>query len=160
MIKNIKKVKIKKLVKKACSNAAFEYLVSKKGSKMENLNYDELKTCEYLLSKEFNITEKKLLFKLRTRMIAVAANFGNKSKLCSLCLLDSDNQEHLVSCFMIKGSSKTLLFNESSFKYRDIFSSDINRLKEATKIFYSALKTRDIILDHMLSEKLTSTKYY
>ena len=80
-------------------------------------------------------------------MTPVAANFRNKYKLCTLCNLEFDNQPHLISCFMIRGYSKTLLFNESEVNYEAIFSDDITRQKEITKVFYSALKTRDLVLN-------------
>ena len=77
-------------------------------------------------------------------MIPVAANFGEKSKLFLLCFIDLDDQQHLISCFVINGSSKAVLFRESVVEYSDIFLRDSKRLKEIAKIFYSALKTRQI----------------
>ena len=38
-IKLLKKYKMRKIIKEACSNTAFNYLIQKKGSKMENLKY-------------------------------------------------------------------------------------------------------------------------
>ena len=57
-MKAIKKEKMKAMVKKACSELALQYLTSKKGSKMENLKYEEMKTSKYLLSEELTIAEK------------------------------------------------------------------------------------------------------
>ena len=78
-------------------------------------------------------------------MIPVAANFGDKTKPCPLCLIDLDEQQHLMSCFVINGSSKAVLFRKSVIEYSDIFLRDTKRLKEIAKIFYSALKTRQIL---------------
>ena len=124
---------------------------------MENLTYNELKISEYLVSKDLNSMEKKLLFKLRTRMIPVAANFGDKYRPCPACLLEPDDQQHLISCFMICGSSKAVLFRDSTVEYNDMFLRDTQKLKEVAKIFYAALKTREIITSSF-SEGLSSTK--
>ena len=141
-----KKDKMKAMVKKACSNLALQYLTSKKGSKMDNLEYEEIKTSKYLLSEKLTIAEKKVLFKLRTRMIPVSSNFGDKIRRCQICSLDYDNQQHLIECFILKSYNKTLLFNEISFKYNDIFTDNILKLKEAAQTFLLALKTRENIL--------------
>ena len=112
---------------------------------MDNLQYTEMKTKEYLLSEKFTISEKKLLFQLRTRMAPVSSNFGDKNKVCPACFLSPDDQKHLIDCVVIKCANKAVLFNQASSQYMDIFSENLNKMKEAAKIFSSALKTRKVM---------------
>ena len=114
---------------------------------MDNLKYEEIKTSKYLLSEKITIAEKKVLFKLRTRMMPVSSNFGDKTRRCQICSIDFDNQQHLIDCFILKSYNKTFLFNDISFEYSDIFTDNILQLKEAAKTFLSALKTREKILN-------------
>ena len=119
--------------------------MKKRGSKMENLSYKEIKIKEYLVSEKLTLPEKKVLFKLRTNMAPVSSNFGDKNKTCPACFIACDNQQHLIECVVIKCLNKTVLYNQASVEYMDIFSEDLSKLKEAAKIFAAALKTRQSI---------------
>ena len=112
---------------------------------MENLSYEEIKIKGYLVSEKLTLQEKKILFQLRTNMAPVGSNFGDKNKTCPACFIASDNQEHLIECVAIKCLNKTVLYNQASAQYMDIFSEDVSKLKEVAKIFSAALKTRQII---------------
>ena len=74
----MKKVKFKTIVKKACKETAFKYLVSikKRKTKLDNCEYNELKIRNYLKSDKLSSRKQKLLFKLRTRMIDVGNNYA------------------------------------------------------------------------------------
>ena len=78
-LKAFKTLKFKKMIKKACTESAYAYMCKERGSKMSNLKYSELKIQDYLKSEKLSTKEKLLLFQLRTRMIPVSHNFGNKS---------------------------------------------------------------------------------
>ena len=112
---------------------------------MDNLNYSNLEIQDYLRSEKLTTKDKMLLFQLRTRMISVSHNFGNKSKLCPLCLSVPDNQQHIIECFMIIGSNKNLIFNIAVPQYSDIFSEDLTKMKQISKIFTAALRTKEIL---------------
>ena len=75
----------------------------------------------------------------------MSSNFGDKNKTCPACLISCDNQEHLIECVAIKCFNKTVLYNQESTQYMDIFSENLSKLKEASKLFAAALKTRKIL---------------
>ena len=80
-------------------------------------------------------------------MAPVSSNFGDKNKMCPACFLNPDDQPHLIDCVVIKCLNKTVRFNQSSVQYMDIFSGRVDKMKEAAKLFGSALKTRKVVLD-------------
>lgn len=90
-------------------------------SKMDNIQYDNLKKQNYLSSNLFP-QRAKLLFKLRTHMLDVKYNFKNMFKedtLCPLCQKHNDSQEHLLSCEKIH---ETPIITT---RYMDLFSKNI-----------------------------------
>ena len=120
----------KKFVKESCKRKAFEYLLSEKEnlSKLENNCYSNLKIQNYLSSPNLTIRQKKIMFKLRTRMTKVGYNFGKKV-LCPLCLNHEDNQEEMLECVILKLQCKEL-YQKDDEKYDDVFSADINKISK------------------------------
>ena len=76
-IGKMSKDKLSKILKEANRKKAFEDLLDKQGtySKGSNLVYGKLQMREYLQSENLNINQKKLIFKIRTRMFFVKANY-------------------------------------------------------------------------------------
>ena len=116
-----------------------------KKKKLKNLTYSTLKIQEYLETNLLNNKTKKLLFRIRNRMVQVGHNYGNKTE-CPLRLIDSDQQEHLISCLIIKAHNPYVLANSNNSQYSDTFSENIPKLKNITELFSSALRTRQILL--------------
>ena len=134
------------LVKKQVKRAAFKYLLVKKGtlSKMEHLNYNELKCQDYLLSKQISNQNKINLFRFRTRMEkSFAVNFRNlhQDLRCPLCLSSPDRQDHLLQ-------HKNIVDQEpkENIKYEDIFSNDTDKMNEAIKLLTKVLEKRKEII--------------
>ena len=146
-IKNMKKSKLKAIVKSSIKKKAFEYLLKEKDkkSKMKQLTYKKLEMQEYIKSNKMSFKNKKILFKLRTRMIPVGYNFGRKVK-CPLCHVGPDNQEHLLSCIIIKISCPEIMKNSNS-KYSDIFSENIQKMDKVASLIEKALRKRDEIIN-------------
>ena len=73
-------------------------------SKLNDLNYTELKMQEYLTLKTMNVTEAKSMFKFRVRMAPFGENYkgGQTLVLCPLCKKHPDNQEESFKCEEIK----------------------------------------------------------
>ena len=96
----------KKIVKNRAKSFAFKSLVDMKGkcSKLEKLNYVELKPQNYLKSSDFSYDEKRVIFEYRTRMARFSENFkaGNIPSLCPLCSNHSDSQFMIMNCPLIK----------------------------------------------------------
>ena len=51
--------------------------IYEKHSKVKNIKYDKLELQQYMADSKFTSNNIKLLFKLRTRMVQVKANFKN-----------------------------------------------------------------------------------
>ena len=96
----------KKLVKSKVEQFSFNILKKKQNthSKMKNLNYDKLEMQDYLSCKHINISEKKTIFRYRTRMENFGENFrgGKTTAPCPLCHLHTDQQDISFQCTEIK----------------------------------------------------------
>ena len=102
-IKSSSKESFKNLVKKKCAELAFTDLMKEKAekSKMKNLSYDKLAMQEYLTTDILNSQQKKLIYKIRTRMIETPDCYG-RNEICRLCNLARDEMSHVIDCVVIK----------------------------------------------------------
>ena len=96
-IKSSSKESFKKLVKEKCAELAFTDLMKEKAekSKMKNLVYDKLTMQEYLTTDILNSQQKKLIYKIRTRMIETPDCYG-RNEICQLCNLARDEMSHVI----------------------------------------------------------------
>ena len=78
-------VKIKK------ETLAFLISIKNKHSKMDNLNFEELKCSDYLKNSQISTEDTKLLFQLRTRMYPVKNNFKQRYQNDLNCRLCTEN---------------------------------------------------------------------
>ena len=85
-------------------------------------------------------------------MTKVGYNFGKK-RLCPLCSLHIDNQEEMLDCIILKIECKEL-YNIKDEKYDDIFSSDINKLSNISKIYKKCFQIREEILDERQQQQI------
>ena len=87
----------------------------------------------------------RILFRFRTRMIRVRANYkamyDNGDTLCPLCSTGEDTQEHLLTC-------KMLHKEETAGRYNDIFGSDICVMKTTFEALKVSLTDREKLLDN------------
>ena len=102
----------------------------------------------YLVNKNLTLRQKKLLFKLRTKMTKVGYNFGQKT-LCPLCKLHEDSQERILECIILKIKCKEL-YQQKDEKYEDIFSPNTNKISSITNILHRCFETRREILAQQL----------
>ena len=100
LMENKSQETFKKLVKVRAKEYALKILLTKKGTKMENLSYSDLQIQKYLVSEETTVNQKKTIFKYRVRMERFGENFrgGNVPVMCPLCTLHLDNQEMGFQC--------------------------------------------------------------
>ena len=149
-IKSMKKNKFKKYLKKKIHSHAFTYLknLQQTHSKVKNIKYSELEKAPYLINSHFKNEEKYLLFKLRTSMINVKANFSSRYANISCDLCDENvpqTQEHLFDCKeIIKNCPQ--LYNDRNTEYGDIFEGTRKQLK-CTQLFKNILDTKQMIED-------------
>ena len=113
------------------SKLVFEYLLNDKNtkskSKLKNLEYTKLEIQKYLTSDKLSTRRKKLMFIARTRMLQVGDNFGNKDELCPLCLLEKNDQPHIIQCLVVQFKCPEV-FNDTDSKYEDIFSNEPEKM--------------------------------
>ena len=138
-------VQFKNHVKESMKKVAFEYLISKRKSKLSGNTYNELKIQNYFTTNTIPTKRKILLFKARTRMLNVAFNYGNKSK-CPLCKIGDDDQQHLIDCIVIKLNSNEIC-NNMDIKYEDIYTGNVEKQNKIIQLLEIAIRKRDEILD-------------
>ena len=114
----------KRLVKIRSKEHALEYLsnIKSKHSKMENLDYLELKLQNYLIDGQITVQEAKNLFRFRTRVAKFWENMKSNQNLslaCPLCHLQPDTQRHSFQCEIIKTRMKV------KGSYSDIFLDNV-----------------------------------
>ena len=151
-IGNRSKSQMKKLVKEATKTTALKYLLTKKEtlSKMKPLQYSDLRLQPYLTCNSINLRLKRLLFKLRTRMISVGYNFGQK-KICQVCRLPDteDRQEHvLLECVKTRIDVESIEINQLSSVYNVIYSDSIEKTSDYVRKFDLALRRRVVQLEN------------
>ena len=87
----------KSLGEKRAFNFAFKELLSKKArcSKMDNLSYNKYSLQDYFMSYETSNSQKRMIFKYRTKMERYGENFrvGKEHVMCHICNLQYDNQD-------------------------------------------------------------------
>ena len=130
--KSVKYLKIK------INEASFKYLQKKKAthSKVEHIYHKSLKIQPYLKNNEFNIKDKQMLFKLRTRMTAVKANFKSMYQNIDCDLCDEgipQTDVHLLDCNYLIENCPELEIN-NIVEHEDIFEEGPIQL-QVTRIY-------------------------
>ena len=111
------------------------------------MNCSELKTAEYLTSPLFTTTEKRLLFRLRSRTLEVKANFPgqNQDRICRTCEKADETQSHLLQCEAIVAKLGIVQSQESDLNENFIFGSTEQQTK-IVKMYSDILEAREILL--------------
>ena len=148
-IRDISKEKFRELVKMKVKVLAIKHLNEMKirHSKTKNLVCSELKSSEYLKSKNLNKEEIRNLFKLRNRMINVKLNFKSSNKeniWCKTCYLFPETQQHLTTCPVLKSRLKHLVDYET-LDHSMIFQN-LERQEKFAKMYTIILKGREDML--------------
>ena len=124
-------------------------------TKVKDIQYDELKTQQYLKSPLFSNSETSLLYALRSRTAdTFKANFRNMFANVIHCPLDcqeegeekkDDTQKHLLTCSKLKCEIKTHDVASGQVVYEDIFGG-VKKQKEAIVLFNRLIEARLRIL--------------
>ena len=134
---------MKKIVKVKAIEYSLESLLKKKAkhSKMDKLDYSELKLASYFKLPGLNIRELRDIFKFRVRMSQFGENFrGNGENVsCPLCLSHIDTQNMMFDCPELK--EKGIQKLDDSEIYTDNIS--VEAIKELSKI----LKMRKVLIE-------------
>ena len=115
----------KRMVKIKAKEYVFEYLhgLKAKHTKLDYLEYPELKLQSYLIDENIPVNEARNLYRYRTRCAKYKENMKNgyitTSLACPMCLVQPDTQSHSVQCPEVRAKVKV----EGS--YKDIFQDEI-----------------------------------
>ena len=91
----------KKLVNEKVYKLAYTFLSEEKIKRTKLANLSTWRMQDYLVSDHLSLSEKRLLYMLRVRMIEVKNNFSSKygdNLECSLCSNHVEDQENLLKC--------------------------------------------------------------
>ena len=144
-IKQMKKVKLKSILNIAVKSKALKNLnrIKQNHSKGKELEYSYLEMQRYLKPSQINKTHKDAItiFRLRTRMTNVKANFKGKydNLSCEICMLENETQQHILKCEKID--------KEISPEYNEIFGENVEKQVKIAKVFKEKIKIRNRILE-------------
>ena len=130
-ISKMSNYQFKKLVRHKIEKIAILDLESQRKKKSIKLSIEKFEPQKYVLSKNLTISEVQNLFKLRFYMIDVKENFKSSYRdnmLCMLCLLQSESQQHLLDCHIIRDKLKGVVRFENlnlEMMYQPIESQEI-----------------------------------
>ena len=122
-IKKISVNRFKSLVRVKCQEAAYNYLMNKRGSKGSEIIYSQVEMSEYLLpNNEFSIEDKRKLFSIRNKMYQISSNFCSKKNNTSKCVCqETEDMEHIYVC-------KSLNDEEIQVEYEKLFCGNMSEL--------------------------------
>ena len=104
---------------------------------MDELNYSSLEMQNYFKSGEISTKEAKTIFKYRTRMAQVKANFSSQfiDLYCPECSVDLDTQKHLLEHSEQQNNALT---------YEKLFTNgDIQDKRNLIRLMEAALSRRE-----------------
>ena len=132
-IRQMKRDNFTKVLKKKVRLAAYKYLIKIKDghSKVKIIVHENLEGQKYIKCYKVRPPEKQLIFKLRSRMTNVKANFKSmyenlECNLCEKSTLQTD--AHLLDCEALIQKCKTLANNYNA-EYEDVFGIVMNRIE-------------------------------
>ena len=149
----------KNFIKAKVRTAALKHLNNLKGahSKIQAIEYAELKTKSYITSPIFSNDDVSLLYSLQSRLVEYKANFKSIYKdtdiLCPFCKKEDDSQQHMLECEVIKHHFKSTEISQYKIVYDDIFK-DIKKQKGITALFRELLDIRRKLKDEFQLSQL------
>ena len=73
--------------------------------------------------------------------------------MCSLCKIEDEDQQHILTCKVLTQNIKSNEVTKEKIKYEDIFSSDIQKQKVITVLYQELFRIRE----HLNSQLAPST---
>ena len=71
----------------------------------------------------------------------------HSNTLCTLCQLESENQQHILRCKVIQNKLQSDELCSENPNYEDIFSCNINKQKHITALFLTLFKIKENFLE-------------
>ena len=152
-IKTITKKQFTMKLKISIQKRAYEYLINKRGSKGQEINYSELKMAEYLLPgyENISIDEQRSIFAIRNHMIDMPSNFPSGKEI-EFCICEQEmNMKHLYIC-------KYWCTDEDNDKspFEMIFEENISEQRKVNKKFLINHQRRELMTKESQSNAILS----
>ena len=142
-LKSKSKDAFKRLVKNKVKEVALEDLKAKQKqhSKMENIQYIELKQQKYFSIGKIGVEEIRNIFRFRVRMAKYGENFRGilKNVMCPLCYSHLDSQSQSFQCKELRSKI------DIRCDIKDIYSDDVS--VETVKTVAEMMKQRQLIIN-------------
>ena len=124
------KKEYKSLIRNKCRQSAYEYLMSKRGTKGQEIKYTDIQIAEYLLpNNELNIEDQREIFAIRNRMINIPSNFISREKNENKCVCgNKEEMKHIYEC-------TNLNMKKVEVRYEKIFNGTITEQKQILQRF-------------------------
>ena len=138
-IRKLSKINFKNLVKEKIQIKVMSYLVTlqNKHKKTENLHL-ESEMQKYLISSDISLTQKKFLFKLRSKMLKIKANFSSMHGdilTCSMCRgLDTTESEFHLLRYPFLQKNESLKNEMTKIEFSDVYL-DISKQIKVVRVF-------------------------
>ena len=140
-VKLMKKSTYKNIVKKKCTETAFNYLIDKQksGSKGAGINYNCLEMADYLLPQaNISLEDQRESFSIRCRTNALGANRGIE-EYCETQCGKILNNAHIFQCNILNN-------NRQDGEMRKILNGYISEKKAMLTIWRENMKRRESFL--------------
>ena len=112
------------------------------------LSYSKLKMQKYLKANNSNNTveEAQVIFKLRSRMTDVKANFKNKYEEfeCDICKDEEETQKHILECEDILKNTTRI---KKETEYEELFKDNVKNQTEIAKMFIENMKVKKKLME-------------
>ena len=155
----MKKIHLKKIIDFAINKSAIEYLKGKIKTKGNNIIYNEFPEIQdYLLPYDsLNLDMKRKMFKFRTRMNMIPANFSttNVDLMCETPCNEKITNEHIYECNFLNENE------QNEIQYEKIFNGTINEKIKVMNIMnekYEKFKLKKQNFLKKFEEKKLTTK--
>ena len=130
----------------AIKEKSFKDLEKKKEShsKVMKIKYERLEMQKYLKPNEakINLEEAQVIFKMRSRMTEVKANFKGKYENfeCNACSTkEYESQQHIIEC---KEINRRKIRNNKPPDYKELFSRNVIKQRMIARYFLENMKIK------------------
>ena len=146
-IEILSKTRFKTIVKQACINAAFSYLLvqTSKLSKGSEIVYSKLETQSYLKpGNNLTLTDMRNIFMIRMRNLPLKCNYPSMypdRKCLAPDCSDSDSQIHIWTCKYLETKTSICV---NDVNYTDIFKNDVNKQFHVMQVMMHTTQTDNL----------------
>ena len=100
---------------------------------------------EYLTTDILNSQQKKLIYKIRTRMIETPDCYG-RNEICRLCNLARDEMSHVIDCVVLKLAC-LLVYQSENVRLEDAYEgTNMEKIKLLAVVYTKAWRMRQQLI--------------